>query len=950
MATYTSTTSGNWSDAATWGGSGPPINGDTFSIAAGTTVTYDVTTPPIDGFATNSNCLPGGTLIMAANSRMRMNGSFTSTGNFDMSAGNTVIWLKGTTGNDYRFDLRTATLTTTATGTSGQNTIVVSSAANLRVGMKVSGTGIGSNALITNIAGTTVTLSVNNSGTVSGTMTYGNTVNIVGAEGSPITTLTAAVGSGQFQQGFFSVDSAADFVVGDWIAVFKRDYTNADSDRNDEGYLIHDKDTNDIYVREFVGPSSVIQSLPAANIIQVANAKIFRTWQRLIFGTGADRNVLGITAIDTVNNWIYLSDNVTGTVVGLTVYTTGPLKAKNIGDKCRKCATTVATQATTTATTITLASVAGLAVGDEVLIDSLWPDNSSYTDERPEKRNITNISGTTITINQSLGYIAYVGAFVVRSTRETKVMSDYEVTLTLSSAQTLTAGTVLTQAYSGASGVVKTTTSSSTTVVIQEVFGQWITGATNSPFISANGTPLLTNVTATAVSISTTQGHHWWGFNLGIEFTANQLPVLTFRDVEVGTFSNTGDSQSRLWLRGFWSSPSDVNGGVAMEGVTYTRPNQGDNFNFSTGSITVRRYLYDFTARCCVCWNTIRGLWFQEGYNLLNGAAYNNYSARSEINLLRWEQMNNFSGSQGNSHECAYNYLHRADDEALVWPTVRTAGRGIHHNWCNVAQARSLQIDLTYSQAVLFQNRFERYFEPMFCLGANEHNFVYNEFIDGNDPEDFTIDTGFQQYDRSVTFTVSVVSLEHNYEADAVVVFIPNGKRTWNTTEQAWRTQFDNDNNLQSGLAQVFYVPPDATISVQGSIKLVPGFNGTAPKLEIRDAQDRFLAGTSGPWIGGTPMEGHVANVNFAGNNTATYQSQTVTLPPQPWGRTVTAGIINVAANASEGWYEKLLQVKYDSPPPTQALVTGTNSFGAQVSTGSNFTTPITRLSGGRLL
>lgn len=950
MAAYTSTTSGNFSSAATWGGSGPPVDGDSFSIAAGTTVTYDVTTAPINGFATNSNCLPGGQLIMSANSRMRMNGSFTSTGNFDMTAANTVIWLKGTSGNDYRFDLRTATVTTTATGTSGQNTIVVASSANLRVGQKISGTGIGSNAMITNIAGTTVTLSVNNSGTVSGTMTVGNRVDVTGAEGSPITTLSAAVGEGQFQQGFFAVDSAADFVVGDWIAVFKRDYTNADTDRNDEGYLIHDIDDNNIYVREFVGPSSTIQGLPAANIIQVTNAKIFRTWQSLIFGTGANRNVVGITAIDTVNNWIYLAANVTGTVVDATVYTTGPLKAKNIGDKCRKCATTVTVQAASSATTITLASVVGLAVGDEVLIDSLWPDNSSYTDERPEKRNITNISGNVITLNQSLGYIAYVGAFCVRSTRDSKIMSDYEVTLTLSSAQSLAAGTVLTQAYSGASGVVKTATSSSTTVVIQEVFGQWITGATNSPFISANGTPLVSNVTATAVSISTTQGHHWWGFNLGTDNTANQLPVLTFRDVQVGTFSNTGDSQSRLWLRGFWSSPSDVNGGVAMEGVTYTRPNQGDNFNFQTGCITVRRYLHDFTARCCVCWNTIRGLWFQEGYNLANGAAYNNYSARSEITLLRWEHMNSFSGSLGNSHECAYNYLHRADDQAINLPTVRTSGRGIHHNWCNVAQGRSILTEVTYNQAVLFQNRFERYFNPVFCLGANEHNLIYNEFIDGNNPEDFATDNGFQQYNQSVGFTTAVVSLEHNYESDAVVVFIPNGKRTWNTAEQAWRTQFDDDNNIQSGMAQVFYVPAGATISVQGTIKLVPGFNGTAPKLEIRDAVDRFLAGSSGPWIGSTPIQGQVANVNFAGNNTSTYQSQTVTLTPQPWGRTVTAGIINVAANASEGWYEKLLQVKYDSPPPAQALLTGNNSFGAQVSTGSNFTTPITRLSGGRLM
>lgn len=952
MAAYTSTTSGNFSNTATWGGSGPPGNGDSFNIAAGTTVTYDITTAPIDGFATNSTCQPGGQLIMAANSRMRMNGSFTSTGSFDMTAANTIIWLKGTTANDWRFDLRTATVTTTATGTSGQNTIVVGSSANLRVGQKISGTGIASNARITNISNTTVTLSGNNSGTVSGTMTIGNRVDITGAEGSPITTLSAAVGAGQFQQGFFAVDSANNFAVGDWIAVFNRDYTDADVDRNDEGYLIHDIATNNIYVREFVGPSTTIQSVPASNIIEVANAKIFRTWQRLIFGTGANRNVVGITAIDTVNNRITLTADVTGTVIGTTVYTTGPLTAKSIGDKCRKCATTVSEQAASSATTITLTSVAGLAVGDEVLIDSLWPDNSSYTDERPEKRNITNISGNVITLNQSLGYIAYVGAFCVRSTRNSKIMSDYEVTLTLSSAQSLAAGAVLTQAYSGARGVVKTATTSSTTVVIQEVFGQWITGTTNSPFISANGTALATNVTATAVTISTTQGHHWFGFNLSVDNTANQLPVLTFRDVEVGTFNNTGDSQSRLWLRGFWSSPANVYGGVAMEGVTYTRPNQGDNFNYQATSITVRRYLNDFTVRCCVSWNTIRGLWFQEGYNLINGAAYNNYIARAEVDLIRWEHMNNFSGSRGNSHELAYNYLHRADDQALLLTAVRTAGRGIHHNWCNVMAGRAIQPEWTYSQAVLFQNRFERYFEPMGVSGANEHNFIYNEFIDGGNPEDFYTDTGFQLYNQSVGFSASVVSLEHNYELDAVVVFTISGKRTWNITEQAWRTQFDDDAAVQSGLAQVFYVPPGATISVQGTIKLVPGFNGTAPKLEILDAVDRFLAGSSGPWIGDTPLEGHVTSANFASNNTSTYQSLVVSLPPKPWGRTVTAGVINVAANASEGWYEKLLQVKYDSPPSTPLLLTGTNSFGAQVSTGSNsnFTTPTTRLSGGRLL
>jgi hypothetical protein len=57
---------------------------------------------------------------------------------------------------------------TSISGTSGQNTITVDSTNNLFVGQPVSGTGIGSGALITNIDVNTVTLSVNNSGAVSG--------------------------------------------------------------------------------------------------------------------------------------------------------------------------------------------------------------------------------------------------------------------------------------------------------------------------------------------------------------------------------------------------------------------------------------------------------------------------------------------------------------------------------------------------------------------------------------------------------------------------------------------------------------------------------------------------------------------------------------------------------------------------------------------------------------
>lgn len=61
---------------------------------------------------------------------------------------------------------------TTATGTAGQATITVASASEIVVGMYVSGTGIASGALVESINGTTITLSAQNTGTVSGTVNF----------------------------------------------------------------------------------------------------------------------------------------------------------------------------------------------------------------------------------------------------------------------------------------------------------------------------------------------------------------------------------------------------------------------------------------------------------------------------------------------------------------------------------------------------------------------------------------------------------------------------------------------------------------------------------------------------------------------------------------------------------------------------------------------------------
>jgi hypothetical protein len=64
MAAYSSTQSGNFNNPATWGGSGwPDTNTDTFTVNAGHTVTYNITTPLNEGLG-SSVVNSGGTFII----------------------------------------------------------------------------------------------------------------------------------------------------------------------------------------------------------------------------------------------------------------------------------------------------------------------------------------------------------------------------------------------------------------------------------------------------------------------------------------------------------------------------------------------------------------------------------------------------------------------------------------------------------------------------------------------------------------------------------------------------------------------------------------------------------------------------------------------------------------------------------------------------------------------
>lgn len=74
-----------------------------------------------------------------------------------------------------------ADVVTTATGTASQDTVTVGSATGILIGMTASGTGIATNARVVDVQGTTVHLSIENTGAVSGNGTFMHDVRVTPA-------------------------------------------------------------------------------------------------------------------------------------------------------------------------------------------------------------------------------------------------------------------------------------------------------------------------------------------------------------------------------------------------------------------------------------------------------------------------------------------------------------------------------------------------------------------------------------------------------------------------------------------------------------------------------------------------------------------------------------------------------------------------------------------------
>jgi hypothetical protein len=473
MPTRTSTQSGNFNSTATWGGAAVPVDGDDFIVNYGHIVTINDDRRVTNGF---NDSYVRGKLYITGSGKLRMNGilyidntannlSYFSDTGFGPSIGVNI-----TIGNADLFATSAHMLAPntpiqfTTNGTLPSNILANTTyyviASNLVQTFTENSTANYRFRIATAINGTAITPA----GSSSGSHTFRSvgsgggffrmdpgtileiagsnadqhrlhiqphafvTCEIEGTNPNPQTTLSSATTNNSAS---ISVVDASQFAINDWISVYKNERANKAFMyyKNDEGFWIHDISSNTIYIRHFVSPKTTILSVQN-NVAIVDDASVFRKGYNLIFGVGANRNILTITDINYSTNAITFNSNIAGSVVGQIMYQTGIEKYHESGDNVLRISAVLTSSASAGANTIVVNNTNGFSVGDRIVIEQNDPLYTA-TWNRVMDHTITSIDSInkTITIGSSYTEPArttlldarVAGALVVNLNRSTKV-------------------------------------------------------------------------------------------------------------------------------------------------------------------------------------------------------------------------------------------------------------------------------------------------------------------------------------------------------------------------------------------------------------------------------------------------------------------------------------------------------------------------------------------------
>ena len=813
MASRTSTQSGNFNSTATWGGNPVPVDGDNFTVANGHVVTINDDRRVTNGF---NDSYVNGKLHVTGTGKFRMNG---------------ILYVENN-GNHLAYF---------AEGNA-------STAGFLRM----------EPGSICEIKGTLA-----DQHSIRMTAKGYTTMEIIGANPNPQTNLSSDVDNNDTS---LIVDSAADFAPEDWITIYKEERAgkNYAYNQSDECMWIHDIDyLNDvIYFKKFVGPSTNIVNANGTQLI-VSDASVMRIGYKIIFGTGANRNIKTITNINHATNTLTIDSSITGSVVVQSIYRTGLEKGHLAGDNILRIAAVLTADANQGTSTIVVNNTNGFTVGDLILItmnDPVYANAGSY--DLVMDYTITNIDTNTKTITIGAGYAtpsvttlhknfkAGVGGLVVNLTRDTKVRAPEGTTY----------------------------------------------GTNNVGFI------------------------YWDYFNIG---NMNYYRRIKVKNVEIsaGTSNQNsyfgaigGRAHNSYDLTSYGQYTMELDGNVVYP--TYRVGNNYGNF-WELHQVNFRNNVsYNCVGQGWGGYGNHRGLFnniaariggntYQEGFY----GQYNEYAYNYMIGTNNGYYMSQWYHPTARFHD---NY----SIFAFSRPMARAYENGVPYIYNCYFDYFVLWPDNDRTNLTLYNSC---YFGNKWDVTDFQTGGLHSDSINVNDHSESRIES------RSAS-TNLCVSHNHNFKHNQSLIWHRRALRFYDNQENAWRVYPDRDQSGYMGFSNDIIVPANSQVFLRTSVKTISG-NTNYPYLVIRNYVDGAYGQPStnldtvldifnnAHLALITQSTGFLSTLQF--NNSANiWEDKVVTVPALPFDYYLTVGIgcNGSASNSRLGWFEKDLEISIENP------------------------------------
>jgi len=696
-----------------------------------------------------------------------------------------------------------------------------------------------------------------------------------GSDGMPTTKSNGATNIGDT---VLTVDDATYFIAGEWIAIYCTGNTSGtgtyDHSRyEDEGVWIHDKNGNDIYFRQYVGPDDVTLTETAgssATSIEVSNAKVFRVGDRIIFGTGnTNRNVCRIKAINYKTNMMDLMNladtndyQVAGTnASGIYVYKTGFTKPHLDNSRVRKCATVTTVARAATDTTITLAQDEKFEAGDIIVIECYLQTAGSVNNRdwnSYETRHIVQSrSSNTLTLTAAIGYTVPVGALVTRLTRDIEVGAKQTGSTAIDDSTNI--GFFYAEFYTG---------NYNRTLILKDVFFNNV-GNNNSNFYA--------------------------GFVIRGYFSTDDPPVT------VGIDGNYQEMAQEPWIEGCTTM---INGNGRRD---YSGMWQYDSRHSS--------------IRCGVSSNA------EDGFTIHwdpSQRIYNCFAIGCNDRGLRVQGTHY-------EHEVAYCYLNRIGTRGIYYEPVYNPGRGLHDIKMNVIDLDPIRINrhTGYSGNMWKIDVKDSLYEGPYMseIGGGDFACLYSRFR----PIEYSSKTGVlrqsgssyagrQGYsNNNATFRV----IEADFEYDSVINYTYYARFIWIPEEGAYLVNRTfHDQSERATVRETFYVPANSTARIRISCKPTVGFSGSEPNAFVQTLSAFTDYSTDGGDPFGGSNEGASRDSTFTlGQIFSSFESNTdwqnidLTVDAVPFSRYLSAGVGIHNTDTQEGFYMRPIEVYLDNMP-----------------------------------